>query len=64
MVAGAAHEIVESGAFAPKNEDAVAGQVELVVVGRASFIESDGPDIALLEIFECANEIDNPGDAE
>ena len=33
VVAGAADQIVEAGAFAAEDEDAVAGEVELVVVG-------------------------------
>ena len=34
VVAGAADQIVQPGAFAAQNEDAVAGEVELVVVRR------------------------------
>ena len=33
MVAGAADEVVEASALAAENEDAVAGEIELVVVG-------------------------------
>jgi hypothetical protein len=43
MVAGAADQIVESSAFASEDKDAVAGVVELVVVGVAAFVETDDP---------------------
>jgi hypothetical protein len=43
MVAGAADEIVEAGAFAAKDEDAVACEVELVVVGGSPLVEADDP---------------------
>ena len=42
-VAGAADKIVETGAFAAENEDAVAGEIELVVVAGAAFVETDDP---------------------
>ena len=64
MVAGAADEVVEAGAFATEDEDAVAGEVELVVVGLAALVETDDPDVALLEVFEGAHEVDDAGDAE
>jgi hypothetical protein len=64
MVAGAAHEIVEPGAFAAENNDEIAGEVELVVCGRAPFIETDDPEIAALELFKGANEIHDTGDAK
>ena len=64
MVAGAADEVVEAGAFATEDEDAVAGEVELVVVGLAALVETDDPDVALLEVFEGAHEVDDAGNAE
>ncbi len=33
MIAGAAHQIVQPGALAAQHDDAIAGEVELVVVG-------------------------------
>ena len=51
VVAGAADEIVEAGAFAAEDEDAVAGKVELVVVGRTAFVEADDPDVLLLQLL-------------
>ena len=64
VVAGAADQIVEAGAFAAEDEDAVAGEVELVVVGRSAFVEADDPEILALELFEGADEVDDAGDAE
>jgi hypothetical protein len=52
MVAGAAHEIVETGAFAAKDDDEIAGEIELVVWGGAAFVETNDPEIAALELFE------------
>jgi hypothetical protein len=64
MVAGAAHEIVQTGAFAAKHDDKIAGEIELVVCGGAAFVETDDPEVPALELFEGANEIDDTGDAE
>ena len=47
MVAGAADKIVQSGAFAAKHQNAVASEVELVVVRGAALVESNDPDILL-----------------
>jgi hypothetical protein len=64
MIAGAADKIVEAGALAAKDDDEIAGEVELVIVRLATFIETNDPEILLLEIFKSANEVDNAGDAE
>jgi hypothetical protein len=64
MIAGAANEIVEAGSFAAEDDDEIAGEIELVVVDRAALVETDDPEIAALELFEGANEIDDTGDAE
>jgi hypothetical protein len=64
VVAGAADEIVEAGALAAEDEDAVASEVEVVVVGKAAFVETDDPDVLFFELFECADEIDDAGDAQ
>ena len=64
MIAGAADEVMEPGALAAEDEDAVAGEVELVVVGCAPLVESDDPEILALEIFESAHEVNNAGDAQ
>ncbi len=64
VVAGAADEIVEAGALATEDEDATAGEVELVVVGGATLVEADDPEIAFFELFEGADEVDDAGDAE
>ena len=64
VVAGATDEVVETGAFAAEDEDAIAGEVELVVVGGAALVEADDPDVLLLQLFQCADEVDDAGDAE
>lgn len=64
MVAGAAHEVVQPGAFAAEDEDAVAGKVELVVVACAAFIETDDPEILLFQIFKRADKVDDAGHAK
>ncbi len=64
MIAGAADEIVESRALAAKGNDEIACEIELVVRGGAAFVESDDPEVAALELFERANEVDDAGNAE
>ena len=64
MIAGAANEIVEPCALAAEDDDEVAGEVELVVSCGAAFVESDDPEIAALELFEGADEVDDACDAE
>ena len=64
MVAGAADEIVETGALAAEDNDEVAGEVKAVIVGLAAFVEPDDPEVAALEIFKGADEVDDAGDAE
>jgi hypothetical protein len=64
MIAGAANEIVEAGALAAKDDDEITGEIELIVFGRAAFVETDDPEIAALEFFKGANEIDDAGDTE
>jgi hypothetical protein len=62
VVAAAADEVVETGALAPKNENAVAGEVELVVVGCAALVESNNPEVPPFELVERANKIDDARD--
>jgi len=64
MIAGAANEIVETRALAAEDDDEIAGEIELVVVGLAAFVEPDDPKIVLLEIFKRADEVDDASDAE
>jgi hypothetical protein len=42
---------MEARAFATEDEDAVAREVEAIVVGCASFVETDDPEIPALELF-------------
>jgi hypothetical protein len=64
VVAGAADEIVEARALAAEDEDAVSGEVELVVIGLAALVETDDPDVLTLEFFKGADEVDYAGDAQ
>lgn len=48
MIAGAPDQIVKTFAFASEDEDAVAGEIELVVILLATFVEADDPEILLL----------------
>ena len=64
MVATATDQIVEASAFAAENEDAVAGQVELVVVGFSTFVEAYDPEVLALKVFKGADEVDDAGDAQ
>jgi hypothetical protein len=64
VIAGTADKIVKASALPAENEDAVAGEVKLVVVGLSAFVETDDPEIVTLELFECTDEIDDAGDAE
>ena len=64
MVASTADKIVQTGALAAEDQDAVAGEVELVVIAGAAFVEADDPEVAALEFFEGANKVDDAGDAK
>jgi hypothetical protein len=63
MVAGLFNQVVEAGAFAAEDEDTVAAEVVVGVVGRAALVESEDPDVFLLHLFEGANEVGDAGDA-
>ena len=64
MVACATNKVVKAGAFTAKHQDAIAGEVELVVVYFAAFIETDHPKIALLELFQRTYQVHNAGHAQ
>ena len=64
MVTGFAHEVVEAGALAAQHKNAIAGEVELVVVGGTAFVETDDPEVLFLEIFEGAHEVHYAGDTQ
>jgi hypothetical protein len=64
VVAGAADQIMQAGAFAAQDEDAVAREIEAVVVRLAAFIEPYDPQIVALEFFESSDQVDDAGDAE
>jgi hypothetical protein len=64
VVAGAADQVVQPRALAAQHQNAVAGQIELVVVGLATLVEADDPEVAALELFQRADQIDHAGDAQ
>jgi hypothetical protein len=64
VVAGAADEIVQARALAAEDDDEIAGEVELVVVSGATFVESDDPKVTGLEVFEDADQVDHADDAK
>ena len=64
MVAGAADEIVKARALTAKDENAIAGEVELVVFGCAAFIEADDPDVLFFQLLQSSHEVDDAGDAQ
>jgi len=64
VVAGPADQFVEAVAFAAHDQGAVAGEVEVGIVGGAAFVEADDPDVLAFEFFEGSDEVDDAGDAE
>ena len=64
VVAGAPDEIVQPRSLAAEDDDKIASEIELVVVGGAAFVESYDPKVVPLEFFEGTDEIDDAGDAQ
>jgi hypothetical protein len=64
MVAGLFDEIVEAGAFAAEDENAVGLEVEVGVVGGAALVEAEDPDVLLLHLLERADEVGDAGYAD
>ncbi len=56
------HQIVQTGAFASQHQHTVRREIELVVRHGAALVESDAPQISLLELFESATEVYDTGD--
>jgi hypothetical protein len=63
MVAGLLDQVVQTGAFAAEDEDAIGLEVELGVVGRSALVETEDPDVLLFHLLECADEVGDAGDA-
>jgi hypothetical protein len=57
MIAGLFDQVVQACAFAPEDEDAIDGEIEVGVIGRSSFVQADDPDVGLLHLLESADEI-------
>jgi hypothetical protein len=64
VIAGAANEIVKSRALAAENHYEIAGEIEVDIRNGAALVETDNPEVATLDIFEGADEIDDARDAE
>jgi hypothetical protein len=64
VVAGFFDEIVEAGAFASEDEDAVGFEVEVHVVGSAALVETEDPDVTLFHLLEGADEVGDAGYAD
>jgi hypothetical protein len=64
VIAGAANQIVHACTFAPQDDDAVAGEIELIVVGGSPLIESNNPKILAFELFKRSHQVDHAGDAQ
>jgi len=55
---------MQAWAFTAKDEDAVAGEVELVIVRCATFIEANDPDVLFLQFLQSSHKVDDTSDAE
>jgi RNA polymerase sigma-70 factor (ECF subfamily) len=64
VVAGAADEIVQAGAFASQDKDRAGGEIVLFVVLDAALIQADNPQAALLQQFQGAHQIHHARQAE
>jgi hypothetical protein len=64
MIAGAADKIVQTCSLAAENDDEIAREIELVVVGGSTFVETDDPKIVVLKVFEGAHQVDDTRDAK
>ena len=64
VVAGAADQVVQPGALASQHQNAVAGKVELIVVGRAALVQADDPQVLALQLLQRAHQVDHAGYAQ
>ena len=64
MIAGAAHQVVQSRTFAAEDKREVAAEIEQVVVGRTALIETDNPNILAFQLLKRTNQVDDPCDAQ
>ena len=64
VVAGALYQVVEAGAFAAEDEADVLAEIEVGVVGGATFVEAYDPDVVFLHGFQGAGDVDDLGDAD
>ena len=64
VVAGLFDQIVQAGAFASEDEDAVGAEVEIHIVWSPAFVEAEDPDVGLLHLLERADEVGDAGDSD
>ena len=64
MVAGLFDQIVQAGALASEDEDAIGAEVEGGVVRRAALVEAEDPDVGLLHLLEGADEVGDARDSD
>ncbi len=64
VVAGLFDQVVQARAFAAQHQHAVGVEVEVGVVGGSALVETEHPDVLLLELFERADEVGDAGDAD
>lgn len=64
MIAGAPHEVVQPCSFTSEHDYRIGPEIVAVVIGGAALVETDDPEVALLEGFKGADEVDDAGQAE
>jgi hypothetical protein len=64
VVAGLFDQVVQTGPFAAKHEDAVGFEIESGVIRRPALVQPQNPYIFLLELFERTDEVSDAGDAD
>lgn len=64
MITGPPHQIVKPRSFAPEHNYGIGLEVVAVVIHRAALVEADAPQVAFLEGFERADEVNHAGQAE
>ena len=64
MIAGAADQIVQPGTLAPQNKHGIGPEIVVVVIRGGALVQTDAPEVALLQHFKGANQIDHARQAE
>ena len=64
MIACASNQIVQPGAFASQHKHGIGPEIVAVVIRRAALVQANAPEVALLEHFKGANQIDHAREAK